>query len=134
MDRPLYQTTQQVFDKICDRLDNGKGRAYSAHERRCVYRTSSGLPCVIGALVPTGHPLDPAMRMASGDVASLIHQVPEFLHLFAEGAFDKRMLSELQHLHDDSKCWKAKRFIAWNKVALVAKHHNVTFNPEKYHA
>jgi hypothetical protein len=119
-------TYGEIKTRIMARLRDGTGRAMSADEKSCVYRTADGCGCAVGCLIPEEH-YDPAIEertvgaaVAVGDDGWLARDnTSGNVHLAAvlnasgipatEDVFN--LLRRAQTLHDGTHNWDGPTYI-----------------------
>lgn len=86
-------TNQEAFDKVVRHLFTQKARSLEKYEgrMRCLYRSSDGKKCAIGALIPDE---EYKTSFETRRVFSIQPEVPTLSSL------DFELLSELQKIHD----------------------------------
>lgn len=127
-------TAQEAFDRVVDRLFDGRGQAYNGDEGLCYYRRPGDLlPCAIGALLETDddegwtgvraavHGLLPGMSDAE---MSLDEDAQRFIENHVE------LLTRLQGIHDTSAYWAGDMPSAQMVIELVqaAKEFKLNLN------
>lgn len=111
-------TPQEIFETAAQHLLGQNQRAVDPGTVNCAYRTSNGLQCAVGCLIPD-ELYD--RRMEGWGVVHIDGEMPSdgvvTLNRVLEEAFgreldntDKAVLRELQNIHDDAEPhqWKQK--------------------------
>jgi hypothetical protein len=120
----LAQTNQEAFDLVVTHLKNQGRQAFA--DGACKYRTSDGLKCAIGALIPD----EDYMPEWEG------HSVGELISSFGleTASVDRGLLAELQYVHDCATTWHnvpAGRFVSHEgKKLLRATAHLYDLDPK----
>ncbi len=98
-------TRQEIFDKVCERLRDGTGRAMRCDgSEACVYLNKDGLKCAVGIFIPDGHPAQ-AFMFEVYELLSNYKDLPSFLY---EGV---ELLKICQLIHDNKLHWHGKTFL-----------------------
>lgn len=120
-------TEQEYFDRACERLRDGTGRAI--HDgRACEYLTKDGRKCVVGIFIPDGHPA----QAFTGSVPRLAGRYPDLAGIAFPGDVTGRGLAlafRLQGAHDSAKNWEGCKFIGEPALASIAARFNLTYTP-----
>jgi hypothetical protein len=120
----LAQTNQEAFDLVVTHLKNQGRQAFA--DGACKYRTSDGLKCAIGALIPDE---DYMPEMEGFDVRNLIQNFG-----LETGGVGPALLAELQYVHDRATTWHnvpAGRFVSdEGKKLLRATAHLYDLDPK----
>lgn len=104
-------TSQEAFDVVVEHLKTQKRRAYSTYLGRCVYRSSDGLKCAVGALIRDE---DYHRTLESKDVEDL-----QSLRLPSLSGLSISLLGQLQLAHDRHANWDESGFIGWHNLRSV---------------
>ena len=121
-----YSSEQEVFDVVVKHAEQMIEPSFE--NGRCVYRSSCGNKCLVGALIRDCD-YTPSMDDGHGtNVASLLRRdlLPEYLLPFAE-----RLLIQCQNAHDyDAECGDA---VQWKnsmiyKLKRVARLNELVYN------
>lgn len=109
-------TKQEIYDTVCAHLAQQKRRAFE--NGSCRYRTSDGLKCAIGCLIPDDL-YDPRMDSVAGNYASrLLSEFPRIGELFA--GIRPNFLDCLQQAHDTQ--FIPSHLILQQRLAQLASH------------
>lgn len=115
---------QDFLDAVVLRVRDGRGRAMSQVRRSCEYLTKEGLRCAVGLFIPAGHE---AQRF-NGGLYDLLRVFSDLPWIEAH----RRLLSELQWLHDIPDHWTGTAFnrLGEENLAKIARNHGLTTKGE----
>jgi hypothetical protein len=128
---------QEIFDRVVDRLHDGKGRASSEHA--CTYYCADTQNvCALGALLEC--PSD--YETVYGGIKQLLVYYKSWLvvgGVIPEPVLDAAIadaqftdfLDLLQGVHDKPVNWDGCDFVGYKDLAYVAEKYHVEFTPRK---
>ncbi len=116
-------TEQEYFDRACERLRDGTGRAVGARGK-CEYLTEDGCKCVVGVFIPDGH----TAQRSGLSVVSLAERWPRLAGIAWPDTSDGLTLaSRLQECHDDKNSWDGSEFIGESVLVDLARRYDLTY-------
>lgn len=122
----LEMTTQQVFDTVIEHLIK-QGKQAKASTGHCSYRTTDGLKCAVGCLIPDElyNPILEGRSVEGIRSITLRQYIYPTLYTFIDKNFD--ILQDLQSLHDSDNAWDSNTFskIGKSEIESIIKSFNL---------
>ena len=118
---------QQIFDKVCERLRDGAGRAVDSN-RDCLYlHPVSGVKCAVGIFIKEGH----KAQKFKGDIYGLLdkYTAKEIFGFELENKESEYLLNKLQYIHDNEYNWDNDEFNNEHTLEHASKKFNLTYTP-----
>ncbi len=114
----MKYTNQEVFDKVIAHLEV-QGEQALSDNKECRYRTSNGLRCAVGYLIPDDAYHPNLEGFSLGEDGHGPEQVAKVLSQLGYSAENQLLLCDLQKFHDNPDNWGGDPFSDYGQSQLL---------------